>query len=220
MKPVYIDGLDKQMLAMRCRTTALAFLAWASLAAAPPQPATRVIAAFDGQRLESETGLAIWPYADEQLGGTSVARVTLIHPGADRSRGAMRVSLHVTNDFPTPFAGAWAMVGPEGLATDLSAYDGVRFFARSRERTTFRAGIVRFPGQLKRYVAPFEAGPEWTMVDLPFAAFKVVPPPGGPADDSPLDPKDITSIGVTTGLQQIGEFELDIDHIELYALHR
>ena len=89
------------------------------------------------------------------------------------------------------------MVGPSGQATDLSAYRGVRFYARSKDATAFSAGIVRFPGQIKRYAAPFEVRPEWTLVELPFEKFRVVNPPGATTvDTSPLDPKDITSIGV------------------------
>src|SRR5437868_6662021 len=138
----------------------------------------RPIADFDGERTESASGLAIWPYTDEQLGGTSECRVMLVHPGAGGSRGALRISFRVTSDFPAPFAGAWAMVGPEALATDLSAFQGIRFQARSKDRAAFSAGIVRFPGQLKRYAAPFEIGPDWTIVELPFRAFRFVPLPG------------------------------------------
>jgi len=177
---------------------------------------TRTIADFDGERTESESGLAIWPFTDEQFGGTSECRVALVHPGAAGSRGALRISFHVTSDFPAPFAGAWAMVGAEGQATDLSAYQGIRFRARSRDRAAFSAGIVRFPGQLKRYAAPFEVGPDWTIVELPFRTFRFVPAPGGAADESPLDAKDITSIGISVAAPHRGDFELDLDRLEVY----
>jgi pimeloyl-ACP methyl ester carboxylesterase len=74
-----------------------------------------VMADFEGDKAEARAGLALWPYADEQFGGTSEARVTLIHPGANGSKGAARVSFRVTDDSPAPFAGAWAMIGPRGL---------------------------------------------------------------------------------------------------------
>jgi len=177
---------------------------------------TLVIADFDGGRAETRSGLSLWPFCDEQYGGTSQARVSLIHPGAGGSGGAVRISFRITGDSPTPFAGAWAMVGPEGLVTDLSAYRGVRFDARSKTASAFTAGIVRFPGQLKRYMTPFTVGEEWALVDLPFEKFQLVAAPGAPADASPLDAKDITSIGVAVVSKLRGEFALDIDRIEFY----
>ena len=176
-----------------------------------------VIADFDAGKAETKSGLSLWLFCDEQYGGTSQARASLIHPGAQGSTGALRISLRVTDDFPTPFAGAWAMVGPEGLATDLSAYRGVRFYARSKDAAAFSAGIVTFPGQLKRYMAPFGAGEEWTLVDLTFEKFQLAVPPGArAADASPLDAKDVTSIGVAVAPKLRGQFVLDIDRIELY----
>jgi hypothetical protein len=177
----------------------------------------RLIADFDGEKAETISGLSLWPYSDEQFGGTSEVRTTLIHPGADGSRGALRISFRITDDFRAPFAGAWAMVGPEGLATDLSAYRGVRFYARSKDRAAFAAGVVRFAGQVIRYATPFEIDPEWTLVELPFEKFRLVPPPGGPGPDAaPLDARDITSIGVSVVSRLRGQFELDIDRVEVY----
>jgi hypothetical protein len=181
------------------------------------QPGNLVIADFEGEKAETRSGLALWPYADDQFGGTSEARAILVHPGAAGSRGAVRISFRVTGDSPAPFAGAWAMVGREGLATDLSAYRGVRFYARSKDGAAFTAGLVRFPGVVVRYTTPFEIRSEWTLVELPFDKFQPVAPAGAPAANAPaMDPKDITSIGVNVAPQRRGEFELDIDGIELF----
>jgi complex I intermediate-associated protein 30 (CIA30) len=188
-----------------------------ALAAAQPAGDARVIADFEGGKVETRFGLALWPYADEQFGGTSVTQLTLVHPGAAGSKGALRIALDVTDQAPAPFAGVWAMAGPDGRATDLSAYRGVRFYARSRDRAAFAAGIVRFAGQVVRYATPFEAPPEWTLVELPFDRFRQALPPGAPEGSaSPLDAKDITSIGITTAPQQRGRFEIDLDRLEVY----
>jgi Complex I intermediate-associated protein 30 (CIA30) len=198
----------------------LLLVACAIAAAAPAQrvqPDRLVIADFEGGKAETVSGLALWLYTDEQFGGTSEARASIIHPGADGSRGALRVAFHVTNDARASFAGAWAMVGPEGLATDLSAYKGVRFYARSKDGSAFTAGIVRFAGAIIRYTAPFEVRPEWTLVELPFDAFRPVPPPGAPAAAGPpMDARDVTSIGVSVAPQRRGDLELDLDRLEVY----
>ena len=200
----------------RLRVLALAL----SLAAAVTVRAQRdalVIADFDEGRAETKGGLSLWPYADDQFGGTSEAQATLIHPGAEGSDGALRISLRVAGDSPAPFAGAWAMMGRAGLATDVSAYRGLRFYARSKDATAFAAGIVRFPGQIRRYTAPFDVRPEWAIVELPFDKFRQVLPPGAPAADSPpLDPKDVTSVGITVAPQRRGEVQIDIDRVEFY----
>jgi Complex I intermediate-associated protein 30 (CIA30) len=181
------------------------------------QSQTQVIADFDSGKTATVSGLALWPYSDEQFGGTSEAPVTLIHPGADSARGAARLSFTVTTDSAMPFAGVWAMVGPEGLASDLSAFRGVRFYARSKDATAFVAGIVRFPGVIVRYAAPLEIRSDWTLVELPFDRFQASSRPGAPdaSGPPPMDPKDITSIGVSVAPRLQGQFELDIDRIEL-----
>jgi hypothetical protein len=181
------------------------------------QNGTLVIADFDGEKVQTASGLLLMTIADEQFGGTSEAQLSLIHPGANASRGALRISFRVTNEFPAPFAGAWAMLGAEGLATDLSAYRGVRFHVRSTNGGAFTAGILQYSNQSRRYLAPFEAGAEWTLVELPFDKFRQETPPGtAAADPSGLVPKDVTSIGFMAAPQRRGQFDLDVDRLELY----
>src|SRR4051794_5567100 len=115
-----------------------------------------LIADFDGGKVETVNavgGFALAPITDEQMGGTSEARMTPSKPGAQGSRGAAQMSFRVTDDFPRPFAGAWALLGPP---TDLTAYKGLRFYARSKgEGKTFLAGIGQFTGgQSANYMAP------------------------------------------------------------------
>jgi len=175
------------------------------------------IADFDDAKLESRSGLAVWPYADDQFGGTSDAKVTLIRPGARASRGALHVAFRVTNDWATPFAGVWMIVARDGQSTDLTAYRGIRFFARSKNGGAFAAGIIQFRGGLRRYFADFQTTSDWTLVELPFETFKLSgPAPGSPTNIGSMDRKDITSIGVSVAPQRRGQFELDIDEIECY----
>lgn len=185
--------------------------------AARPQSGTLVIADFDGDKVQTRSGLLLFTIADDQFGGTSETQLSLIHPGANRSRGALRIALRVTNDFPAPFAGGWAMVGAEGLATDLSGYRGVRFQVRSKDGGAFIAGIVRYANGTRRYLAPFEAGPEWALVELPFDTFRLDTPAGTPtANASGLVPTEVTAIGFASPPRRRGQFELDVDQMELY----
>lgn len=185
--------------------------------AARAQPDTLLISDFDGETIEIRSGLSLWLYTDEQFGGASEVLPNLVRPGAGGSRGALRLSFRVAEGFSSPFAGAWALVGPEGLATDLSAWRGVRFHARSSHAGAFSAGVIRFAGMVKRYLTPFETRPEWTVVELPFDRFHEVTPAGTPAAKAePLTTKDVTSIGFSVAPKLLGEFELDVDRLELY----
>lgn len=175
-----------------------------------PPSGNLLIADFDGGKLETVQGLALVPIADEQMGGASEAQLALVHPGAQGSRGALRISLRVAEGFAYPFAGAWALLG---MATDLSAYQGLRFYARSgSEGGAFVAGVGTFSNQSARYMAPFEVKSEWTLVELPFAKLQRTPP-GKP---SALVPKDVVSIGFSSAFRLRGQFDLEIDQLELY----
>jgi hypothetical protein len=109
------------------------------------------------------------------------------------------------------------MVGAEGLATDLSSYRGLRLSVRSKDTGAFSAGVIRFPGQLKRYSVPLETRPDWTVVELPFEKFHELTPAGAPAAGAPpLSARDITSIGFSVVSKLRGEFVLDVDRVEFY----
>ena len=182
-------------------------------AASWAQDGNLVVADFEGGKVETVSGLALAVIADEQLGGLSEARLTLSRPGAKAAGSALRISFRVADGFAYPFSGVWAMLGAEGLATDLSAYRGLRFYARG-QGGAYLAGVGQFAsGQLMRYMAPFEAKPEWTLIELPFDKLKPSPPTG---KASAFVPKDVTSIGFSAPAQLRGEIDLEIDELEVY----
>ncbi len=181
------------------------------------QDGSLLVADFDGDKVQTKAGLMLMTIADEQFGGTSEAQLSLIRPGANGSRGALHVAFHVTNEFAAPFAGAWALIGPQGRAIDLSSYRGVRFHARGKDGGSFTAGIVRYAQQTLRYLAPFDVKTEWTLVDLPFTTFRQELPPNAPtATPAPFVPTDVTTIGFMAPPSRRGAFDLDIDQLELY----
>lgn len=171
-----------------------------------------MIADFDSAKVETVAGLALPVLADEQLGGTSSAQLTLIHPGAQGSQGALHISFRVEDGFARPFSAVVALLGAEGLAADLSAYRGVRFYARSRGGA-FSADVARFAGRTMRYSTPLEVKPEWTLVELPFGKFTGGAPPDNP---TPLVPKDVISVGFSVAPGERGQFDLDVDQVEIY----
>jgi complex I intermediate-associated protein 30 (CIA30) len=190
-------------------------LAAGAALAAGAGPLAPMIADFEAGRLETTAGLALAPITDEQFGGTSEAKMTIVRPGAHGSHAALHVSFLMGNDFQRPFSGVWALLGAEGLATDLSAYRGIRFYARSQSPGgAFLAGVGQFSaGASTLYMSPFEVKPEWTLVELPFDKLDRFFPPGkGPA----FAPKDIVSIGISAAPRLRGRFDLEIDQLELY----
>lgn len=182
-------------------------------AAAQAQDGNLRVADFEAGKVETVPGLALAVIADEQLGGLSEARLTLSSPGAQSSRAALRITFRVADGFAFPFSSVWAILGDEGLAADLSAYRGLRFYARS-QGAGFQAGVVQFSGgQPARYMAPFETKPEWTLVEVPFDKLQLSPPTG---KAPPFVPKDLTSIGFSAPSRLRGEVELEIDQVEVY----
>jgi len=183
-------------------------------AAARAQSGDLLIADFEAGKLETTSGLAWLVIGDEQLGGTSDARLAISRPGAKGSGAAMRISFNLSEGFPFLFAGAWALLGTEGLPADLSAYRGLRFYARG-PGGTFSAGVRQASAQGANYMAPIEVKPEWTLVEVPFSKLQRSPP-GGPPPAPAFVPKDIIMVGVSTGSRVPGKFQLEIDQVELY----
>lgn len=179
-----------------------------------PQNDSLLVADLEGGKLETISGLALAAITDEQFGGLSEARLSLIHPGAQNSRGALRISFKMADGgLGFAFAGAWALLGTEGVATDLSAYQGLRFYARSgSEGGAFQAGVGTFSGIAVNYMAPFDVKPEWTLVELPFAKLQRTYPPG----KSVFVPKAVVTLGFSPASRLRGQFDLEVDQLELY----
>lgn len=188
--------------------------------AARAQSANLVIADFESGKAETAAGLAMPVLADEQFGGNSGGDLSIVRPGAQGSGHALRVTFKIADGFVTPFTSVWAMLGNEGLATDLSAYKGLRFYVRS-PGGSFAAGIGRYvTGRSTRHVVPIEVKPEWTLVELPFEKFAATSPGGRPGASpnelAPFAPTSVTSIGFNVSPQSRGQFELEIDQLEAY----
>src|SRR5262249_7742928 len=119
--PTY-QGWEEHMTGLRMFGCVVFIGSLAAGFAAPSQSDALAIADFNDGTLRAKSGLGVWPYTDEQFGGTSEARVSIIRPGAKSSSGTLHVVFRVTNDSPMPFAGVWAFVAKDGQSADLSTY--------------------------------------------------------------------------------------------------
>lgn len=160
----------------------------------------------DGDR-RSASGLSWISVADDLMGGASSARFQVTAAPAAGSRHALRVSGDVAEG---GFAGGWVALDGRSRATDISDFQGLRF--RIRGNGKLQAGLRGGPLPGFNYVAPFEARPEWTSVEIPFESLK---PAKG---ESPaFDPRSVRWIGVSTSTGRTGAFEFEIDDVELYS---
>lgn len=178
------------------------------------QPAgkTLLVDDFDDGDLEARSGLSWVPFSDDQFGGTSEAHVEVIDDGAEGSRHALRFSGRTTEVSERKIAAVWVPVAEEGLPKDLSAYDGVRFFARG-DGQTFHAGVRRGLGRLANYTHSFTVPEDWTRIEVPYAEL-AKNPRGATTED--WTPEDISWVGFSVPTDFVGSFVLDVDSVELY----
>jgi hypothetical protein len=157
-------------------------------------------------------GLSWIALSGEMLGGGARARVSVVAPGAARSRHALR--LEATMAEPGPhFAGAWAALDPRGRPVDLSGFAGVRMRLRgpASVQIALRAGAGR---GVTNFAAEVAATAEWTAVDIPFGQLS----PSGPGTEGRWDPTSVWWLGVGIAPRSApGAHSVEIDDVELYG---
>lgn len=176
-----------------------------------PVPGERVVALRlddfeDGDR-RSASGLSWISVADDLMGGASSVKLHVTASGAVGSRHALRVSGDVAAG---GFAGGWVALDGRSRATDISDFQGLRF--RIRGNGKLQAGLRGGPLPGSNFVAPFEARPEWTIVEIPFESLEP-----GSREAPAFDPRSARWIGVSTQAGRTGGFEFELDDVELYS---
>jgi len=185
-----------------------------SAAASAPKSGSLLVDDFEDRNLESAVGLSWIIVADDQMGGNSKVHLSIARPGANGSRAALRITGNVAQGFQFPFAGVWALTRPDGRPNDLSAYRGIRFYARG-PKGSYLAGLRHIQArQGISFVASFEVQPEWTRVEIPFDKLQRYPPTG-PAVE--FTAKNTLMVGISTAGRFQGEFQVEIDQVELYS---
>jgi hypothetical protein len=160
----------------------------------------------DGDR-QAASGLSWISIASDLMGGASTATLQVSPGGAEASRHALRVWGEATAD---GFAGAWVALDGRSRATDLSDFKGVRL--RARGPGTLQLSVRGGPAPGFNYAAPFEAGADWTPVEIRFESLKPARP-----EAPPLDLRSIGWLGVSLGRGRSGPFAFEIDDVEVYA---
>lgn len=172
---------------------------------------------FEDGDVEALHGLSWVVIADDLIGGASSAHLRPLAGGADGSSGALAIDGATAEGFPAPFVGAWTTVREGGLPRDLSALDGIRFWARG-EDVAFMAGVRRGDGAgTANFMAARRAPREWTRFEIPFAELSQYPPAQQAMEWSPSG---VSWIGFTSAPGHSGAFHLEIDRVEVYSEDR
>jgi beta-glucosidase len=173
----------------------------------PPAPArseSGIVSTFDEGKISANYGS--WMAAtDETIGGKSKASIEIAQPGANGSKGALKVSGEIIPG-SAQFTWAGVMFTPGSAPVEpvnLSSKKGISFWAKGDGRTyalvvltASRSGQNGMPA-----MTPFAAGPEWRQYTFPFATFQT-------------DGSDLTGF-LFAAAQQPGKFEFDIDEVEI-----
>ena len=167
---------------------------------------------FEDGNLATSTGLAWIVIADDLAGGTADVRLDVRPAGRANSRHALRLSGTLGSSTPS-FAGAWLPLERSGRNLDVSDFDGVRLRVKGPAPLDvgFRSGVVN-------YMKRIEAGPEWTLVEIPFASLA---PTGKAPDGAKWNPKAAQTFGVTTpqtgAAGETRAVTFEVDDIALYG---
>ncbi|HEY2942009.1 MAG TPA: CIA30 family protein [Vicinamibacteria bacterium] len=159
----------------------------------------------DGDR-RAPSGLSWISIADDLMGGASIAELRVTAPGA-RSRHALRVTGDVAAG---GFAGAWVALDGHAQPMDVTDFEGIRL--RIRGNGPLQLGLRAGPLPGVNYMAPVEAGADWTQVAVPLASLRAASQ-GAPA----IDLRTARWLGISTASGRTGRFEFEIDDVELYT---
>lgn len=200
---------------IRALIVLLLLLITCCVALAAGEAGTWVLDDFEDGDLVGTPGLSWFALADDVGGGASEARLDPISGGAAGSKHAMKLAGRLASPDGHAFAGAWISLDGSGRNVDLRSFDGFRMRVRGsgRLQAGLRAGGTNF-------MADVEAGPEWKLVEIPFASLA---PLGKVPEGTKLSVESAQAFGVTTpqmpgGKDRLpGEIDVEIDEVAFYG---
>lgn len=183
-----------------------------STQATKPLPTNEALLFADFEAGNSSTiaGSNWYKISDKIAGGSSSVNFQVIDGGAAKSKKALRMTGTLTADFQYgPFAGMGATVDKNGK--DLSAYKGLRFYARG-DGGTYRVSIASLAVKdHNEYGKEFVSTKTWRLVLIPFNQLKQ----GDWGRKTTWTGKDIRGVELTAnGAPR--SFQLDVDQISFY----
>jgi imidazolonepropionase-like amidohydrolase len=140
----------------------------------PPGAESGVISDFDepgeiGEAPRTRFGAGWEASTDATAGGRSTVTLTVARGGADGSAGALAISGDVATGAAVPFAGAMFRPGETPAApVNLSAFEALAFTVRG-DGGSYRVLVYDARSGGSAASQTFEAGPEWTDVEIRFA---------------------------------------------------
>ena len=165
---------------------------------------------FEDDDLKAASGLSWIVISDDLAGGTTEYRLDVGSTDEASSRRALRLAGRLGGGGMS-FAGAWVPLERTGRNLDLRAFEGVRLRVKGPARLDvgFRSGAVNF-------MARVDAGPEWRLVEIPFAQLA---PVGKVPDGTRWNAGALQVFGVTTPQapagddRTTGDFAFEVDDV-------
>jgi len=136
----------------------------------PPGSESGLISDFDAGNPSTKFGLDWQVSTDSFRGGKSTAALKVIDGGAENSKGALEISGEVVAG-QVAWSGAIFFPGQTPMApANLSSKKSITFWAKGDARPYCVMVFIQSAGYMPKIV-PFEAGPEWRKLTLPWSAF-------------------------------------------------
>lgn len=144
--------------------------------------------------------------SDQRMNGHSSASISLIHPGANGSKGALRIRGELQRGFIAPWAGAVWFPGSEPMQpADLSASKRLQFQARGKPGSYTIMLMAGSPRSIPQY-ASFQITDHWKQYDIPLA--------------SSFPGANLSKVYfITFSAATWGQFHFDLDQVRLRGPH-
>jgi hypothetical protein len=172
----------------------------------PPAPKgseSGMVSNFDDLKVSANYGTWMGG-SDAMNGGKSTIKIDAVEPGANGTKGALKVSGEIVAGGAFPWAGA--MYAPGGMdpapePANLSGKKTISFWAKGDGKPCVLAMTTEANQGGMPKMQFFTAGPEWKQFSFPISAFGT-------------DGSDVNMLLFARG-QTAGKFEFEIDEVEI-----
>jgi len=143
--------------------------------------------------------------------GFSVITITPDASPAYAGNYCKRLDWTINAGSGSPYAGAASALNSEWTGVDLSAYYGVRFYARGNGTYAINLGTDQTRAESNHYSKEITITPEWRLYELPFVLFAQTW-----GEPKAWDPSTLFSIGFNTVASPGNSGQIFVDNLEFY----